>query len=48
LPGGRALFAACDNGISAEAALSAARLRLDVEQVLDAAAKVTLAIWRKQ
>jgi hypothetical protein len=48
LPGGRALFAACDNGISAEAALSAAKLRLDVEQVLDATAKVTLAIWRKQ
>ncbi len=47
LPGGRALFAACDNGISAEAALSGAKLRLDGEQVLDAAAMVTLALWRR-
>jgi hypothetical protein len=48
LPGGRALFSACNHGISAEAALSAAELRLGGEDILDAAANVTLALWRKR
>jgi hypothetical protein len=47
LPGGRALFAACDQGMSAEAALMAGALRLDGEEVMDAPANITLALWRK-
>ncbi len=47
LPGGRALFAACERGRRAEAVLSGASLRADAEETLDAAAHVTLTLWRK-
>jgi hypothetical protein len=46
-PGGRALFAACDQGWTAESALLAAGLKADETRVLDAAANVVLTIWRK-
>ena len=47
-PGGRALFSACDDGLSAEAVLADAGLEPGERQVLDAAAKVALTIWRKR
>ena len=48
-PGGRALFSACDQGLSAEAVLAGAGcLEPRERQVLDAAAKVALTIWRKR
>jgi hypothetical protein len=46
LGGGRALFAACDHGLSAEAALRGAGLRPAAEEIIDAAANVTLTVWR--
>ena len=46
LPGGRALFSVCENGISAESALAAAGLKPEETQVIDAAARVTLTVWR--
>lgn len=45
-PGGRAIFSACDSGISAEDVLRGAGLKADEERVLDAAANVTLTVWR--
>jgi hypothetical protein len=45
-PGGRALFSACDKGVSAEAVLNGAGLTASETRVLDAAANVTLTIWR--
>ena len=47
LPGGRSLFAACDDGLSADAVLKGAGLTPDDPQILDAVANVTLNIWRK-
>ena len=47
LGGGRALFAACDHGLSAEAVLRNAGLRPGAPKIIDAAADVTLAVWRK-
>ncbi len=47
LGGGRALFAACDHGLSAEAVLRNADLRPGAPKIIDAAADVTLAVWRK-
>ncbi len=46
LAGGRAPFAACEGGLSAEAALIGAGLRPGAEEVIDAAADVTLTLWR--
>jgi hypothetical protein len=46
LGGGRALFAACDRGLSAEAALKGAGLSPRAEEIIDAAANVTLTVWR--
>jgi len=46
LGGGRALFAACDRGLSAEAALRRAGMRPDDEEMIDASAGVTLTVWR--
>jgi hypothetical protein len=46
-PGGRALFAACDKGRTAESVLLDAGLKADETQVLDAAANVVLTLWRK-
>lgn len=47
LGGGRPLFAACGCGLSAEAVLSGAGLRPGAVQTIDAAANVTLTLWRK-
>ena len=47
LAGGRSLFAACDHGLRADAVLKGAGLTPDDPQILDAAANVTLNIWRK-
>ncbi len=46
-PGGRALFSACDQGLSAEVVLARAGLAAGERRVLDAAANVVLTIWRK-
>jgi hypothetical protein len=46
-PGGRALFAACDQGRTAESVLAEAGLKAGDTQVLDAAANVVLTIWRQ-
>jgi hypothetical protein len=43
---GRALFGACEGGLSAEAVLRGAGLRPGVEATIDAAADVTLRVWR--
>lgn len=47
LDGGRALFAACDRGLSAEAVLGGAGLSPGAPETIDAAADVTLTVWRK-
>ena len=47
LAGGRSVFAACDRGLSADAVLSDAGLRPGGPQIIDAAARVSLNIWRK-
>jgi hypothetical protein len=46
-PGGRALFSACDLGLSAESVLAGAGLRVSEERVIDEAANVVLTVWRK-
>jgi hypothetical protein len=46
LPGGRYLFAACENGRTAESVLQAAGLIAGEVRLLDAAADVTIEIWR--
>jgi len=46
-PGGRALFSACDKGVSAEAVLASAGLKPCEASTLDADANVTLVVWRK-
>jgi len=45
-PGGRALFSACDSGLTTEAVLAGAGLKAEETQMLDAAANVTLTVWR--
>jgi len=47
LDGGRALFAACDHGSSAEDVLRGAGLYAGASEIIDAAAKVTLTVWRR-
>ena len=47
LPHGRRLFAACEGGLSGEAVLTAAGLKPDAAQTIDAAADVTLTVWRR-
>jgi hypothetical protein len=44
---GRSLFAACNRGLTAGQALADAGLRPGAPTILDAAAGVTLTIWRK-
>ena len=46
LPGGRGLFAACERGAAAEDVLRAAGLRPGEKLEIDAAARVTLTVWR--
>jgi hypothetical protein len=46
LPGGRALFSGCDAGLSAEAVLTSAGLRLSEKIVLDAEHVVDMSVWR--
>ena len=47
LPGGRGLFAACEAGRSAQALLAGAGLRAGPRIEMDAAARVSLVVWRK-
>ncbi|WP_134495786.1 hypothetical protein [Microvirga pakistanensis] len=47
VPGGIALFSACEAGRSAEAVLSEAGLAPDPRQVIDPAGPVSLVVWRK-
>ncbi len=47
LGGGRGLFAACDRGLSAEDVLRSAGLHPAAPEIIDAAADVTLTVWRK-
>ncbi len=47
LPGGRYLFAACERGRSAEAALQDAGLSAGEARILDEDANVALEVWRK-
>jgi len=46
LPGGRAIFSACDAGRSAEAVLADAGLRLSEKIALDPAHGVEMNVWR--
>jgi hypothetical protein len=46
LPGGRALFSGCDAGLSAEALLASAGLRVTEKIVLDAEHGVDISVWR--
>ena len=46
LPGGRAIFSACDTGLTAEAVLSRAGLRPSEKIALDPEHGVTMTIWR--
>ena len=46
LPGGRAIFSACDAGLSAEAVLTEAGLRPSEKIALDPEHGVTMTIWR--
>jgi hypothetical protein len=47
LDGGRSVFAACDNGLNADSVLGNAGLHPGGPQIIDAAARVSLNIWRK-
>jgi hypothetical protein len=47
-PGGRAIFSACDKGLSAEEVLSRAGLSAGAPQVLDPSANVVLTVWRRK
>jgi hypothetical protein len=47
LDGGRALFAACERGVRAETVLKSAGLTPGAPEIIDAAADVTLTVWRK-
>jgi hypothetical protein len=46
LPGGRALFSGCHAGLSAEAVLASAGLRVSEKIVLDAEHGVDISVWR--
>jgi hypothetical protein len=46
LPGGRAIFSACDKGLSAEAVLAKAGLRLSEKIALDPKQGVEMNVWR--
>ena len=46
LPGGRAIFSACDTGLSAEAVLARAGLRLGEKIALDPQHGVEMDVWR--
>ena len=46
LPGGRAIFSACDQGLSAEAVLGKAGLRLSEKIALDPEHGVEMNVWR--
>jgi hypothetical protein len=46
LPGGRAIFSRCDDGLSAEAVLASAGLRVSEKIVLDAEHGVDMNVWR--
>jgi hypothetical protein len=46
LPGGRALFSGCDTGVSAEAVLASAGLRVSEKIVFDAEHGVDMSVWR--
>ena len=48
LPGGRAVFSACDRGISAEAVLTEAGLRVSETIPLDPEHGVEMKVWRKR
>lgn len=48
LPGGRGLFAACDRGARAASVLAAAGLMPEAARTIDAAADVTLTVWRAE
>jgi hypothetical protein len=47
LPGGRGVFAEVERGESAEAILRREGFRADAPRVIDAAAEVTLTVWRR-
>ncbi|MGD0562397.1 MAG: hypothetical protein ABSA66_04850 [Roseiarcus sp.] len=47
LGGGRAAFAACDRGFSAQTLLTRAGLRPGAAETIDAAADVSLTVWRR-
>jgi hypothetical protein len=47
VPGGRAVFAACERGLSAETVLRGAGLHAGDRNTIDQAANVTLQIWRE-
>lgn len=47
LGGGRAAFAACDHGVGVETLLTRAGLRAGAPETLDAAAGVSLTVWRR-
>ena len=47
LPGGRAVFSACDNGLSAETVLARAGLRLSEKIALDPQHSVEMNVWRE-
>ncbi len=46
LPGGQAIFSACDKGLSAETVLSSAGLRVSEKIALDPARGVEMSVWR--
>ena len=48
LPGGIALFSACDDGRDAEAVLSEAGLHPGPKRILDESNAVTLSVWRAE
>ncbi len=47
LPGGRALFSACERGETADAVLAASGLTPGPTSLIDPAAGVTLTVWRR-
>jgi hypothetical protein len=47
LPGGRAVFSACDRGVSAEAVLARAGLRVSETIPLDPEHGVEMKVWRR-
>jgi hypothetical protein len=48
IPGGIALFSACDDGRDAEAVLSEAGLHPDPKRILDEGNSVILSVWRPE